>query len=78
MWEHNSQSLDTEEKWELHSIEKSGYWDLNLWNAISMFVWWLAPFGSIGFLIDSEVLERHTNCQIVAIRISLYIDEKLN
>ena len=49
MWKHNSQLLDTEEKWELHSTEKSGYWDLNLWNAISMFVLWLAPFDSMGF-----------------------------
>ena len=32
-----SQSLDKEEKWELHLTEKLSLWDLNVGNAISMF-----------------------------------------
>ena len=50
MWEHNSQSFDKEEKWELHSIEKLSLWDLKVGNAISMFAFHLAPLSGNWYL----------------------------
>ena len=45
-------------------LRKSGYWDLNLWNAISMFVLWLTPL-SVSSPLTLKFSKHQTNCQML-------------